>query len=106
MTFCVPRLIKDNATLPFGINQIESVVYYCYKKKTTEKPKYSENQHYLMKIIELLPGDNTLRMFIESEVKLVHVFSEAGLELVYPISGSSGVISKGDIYSLMDILTV
>lgn len=55
MTFCVNRLIQDNAIKPFGVTNLESVVYYCYKKKTTEQPKYSENQHYIQAIAELLP---------------------------------------------------
>lgn len=56
--------------------------------------------------MELLPEDNTLRMFIENEVKLVQVFTDAGLSLVYPISGVNGIISKYEIYSLMDLLSI
>ena len=54
----VAKIIQENSTessLLFGISQIESVVYYCYRRKTTETPLYINNEGYLLKIIELLP---------------------------------------------------
>lgn len=45
MTFCIPTLIEQNSKedRPFGTSHLQSVVYYCYRRITTEQPKYSDN---------------------------------------------------------------
>jgi hypothetical protein len=39
---------------PFTISQLEAAVYYNYRKKTCEKPLYTDNAAYLREIITLL----------------------------------------------------
>ncbi len=109
MAFCVPRLIEDNQnpsfTGGFGITQLQSIAFYCYRKKSAERPRYVESENYLLKIVQLLPVDNNFRVFVESEVQVCRLFTAAGLDMVYPVIGQSGIITKGQIFGLMDCLS-
>lgn len=49
--------------------------------------------------------DNNFRVFVESEVQVCRLFAAAGLDMVYPVSGQSGIITKGQIFGLMDCLS-
>ena len=46
-----------------------------------------------------------MRRFIQHEMALTTIFASAGLQLVYPISGESGIISKREISGLFDCLS-
>ena len=53
----LPRIIKENADnngLFFDNSQLEGIVYYCYRRKTTEQPVYIENRDYLLALIKIL----------------------------------------------------
>ena len=53
----------------------------------------------------MLPEDNELRLFIQHEIELAKIFADSGLDLLYPISGASGIISKNEINNLFDCMT-
>lgn len=62
----VQAIIKQSISeeCEFDNGHLENVVFYCYRQKVMNEPKYENASEYLHALISLLPEDNYLRIFI------------------------------------------
>lgn len=62
----IQSIIKQNVSeeCQFDNGHLENVVFYCYRQKVMNEPRYERTSEYLQALISLLPEDNYLRIFI------------------------------------------
>ena len=100
----VPAVIRQSVSeeCEFDNGHLENVVFYCYRQKVMNEPKYESASDYLHALVSLLPEDNYLRVFINCELELAGIFSKAGISVQFPICGESGILTQVELSGLIE----
>jgi hypothetical protein len=65
---------------------IESLVLYMYKWNFAQNPSYPKSKTYIIQLSNLLPVDNTIREYIQSELEFALLLSTPNEPVTYPFA--------------------
>lgn len=84
-------LIEEELHELFHIEErtIENIVLYMYKWKFSRNSRFVDNAPYLKKLMELLPTENTCRLFLEAKLNMGLLLSSPEDPMEYPLSENS-----------------